>query len=59
MPPQAYIDRRSLYVPGFSDDDIGIYSCVVFNAAGISYGEPYEWYLDPPGKITKFCMSKH
>lgn len=52
MPSQAYIDRRSLYVPGFNADDIGIYSCIAFNSEGISYGYPYEWYFTPPGEFV-------
>lgn len=48
MPSQAYVDRRSLIIPGFNADDIGIYSCVAFNSEGISYGYPYEWYFTPP-----------
>lgn len=52
MPSQAYIDRRSLYVPGFNADDIGIYSCIAFNSEGISYGYPYEWYFTPPGQFV-------
>ena len=44
MPSNAYIDRRSLYIPGFDADDAGIYSCIAFNSEGISYGHPYDWY---------------
>ena len=45
MPPQAYANQSSLFIPGFDSDDVGIYSCVVYNSEGISYGAPYELFF--------------
>ena len=70
MPSQAYIDRRSLYIPGFDEDDFGIYSCIAFNSEGISYGHPYEWYgsqreskcstlLNSVTIVYFFCLTAH
>lgn len=57
MPPQAYVNGRELYVPGFNEDDVGIYSCEAFNDKGISYGHPYEWYTDSTYECKYFTIS--